>query len=284
MDSDLRLAPQYHNTAQHYWMVAALAVLYYDYVLTFADEVRYFWNTSRMSTFAMLFLVSRYISLVSHVPIAVMALGTPDPLICNRLRQYHQILTGLIMIIVSMLLVIRTYGLCFCNRQILHRLLAILGVVCVVGAVLVITGQAISPMTPGGDVNDTCGFQLGGKSRYFFAAGWSVITVFDSIIFWVTIRQAIYFRSVPTIENSVFTLMAYDGVIYYGIVLFMYITNILSFLIASPQYQGFLTTATNVLSTSLMSRMMINIRHSQRDATLGLSKCSKCQLDALMAV
>lgn len=124
------------------------AVLYYDYVLTFADEVRYFWNTSRMSTFAMLFLVSRYISLVSHVPIAVMALGTPDPLVrrhpplssrpprtcitlkcgplpllqmyagllsarrgivnadarndrCNRLRQYHQILTGLIMIIVS---------------------------------------------------------------------------------------------------------------------------------------------------------------------------------------
>lgn len=35
--------------------------------------------------------------------------------------------------------------------------------------------------------------------------------MFDSIIFWVTIRQAIYFRSVPTIENSVFTLMAYDG-------------------------------------------------------------------------
>lgn len=84
--------------------------------------------------------------------------------------------------VLVVLLVIRTYGLCFCNRQILHRLLAILGVVCVVGAVrcfrscvcagflaeaaqvLVITGQAISPMTPGGDVNDTCGFQLGGKS------------------------------------------------------------------------------------------------------------------------
>ena len=48
--------------------VPRIAILYYDYLLTFGDEVRFFWRR-RPGSVTILFFVNRYLSIVGNVPV-----------------------------------------------------------------------------------------------------------------------------------------------------------------------------------------------------------------------
>src|SRR6266404_5478142 len=49
-----------------------LAILYYDYVLTFSREVEYFWPKSyRTSWISLLFFLNRYLAIFGNIPIAL---------------------------------------------------------------------------------------------------------------------------------------------------------------------------------------------------------------------
>lgn len=45
------------------------AVLYFDYLLTLGDEVRFVWPTKRLTLVAIVFYLNRYISLLGYIPI-----------------------------------------------------------------------------------------------------------------------------------------------------------------------------------------------------------------------
>lgn len=47
------------------------AILYYDYLLTFGDEVRFFWRRKKTNCFTILFFLNRYVQLVGNVGIAM---------------------------------------------------------------------------------------------------------------------------------------------------------------------------------------------------------------------
>ncbi|PIL24117.1 hypothetical protein GSI_13869 [Ganoderma sinense ZZ0214-1] len=55
----------------NYLSVAAFTVLYYDYALTFTDEVNYFWKSASLSVFSTLFVLNRYLGLIGTIPIIV---------------------------------------------------------------------------------------------------------------------------------------------------------------------------------------------------------------------
>lgn len=52
-----------------------LAVLYYDYTLTIADEVKFFWKTASFSWASVLFVLNRYLGLFGHIPVIVVYFG-----------------------------------------------------------------------------------------------------------------------------------------------------------------------------------------------------------------
>lgn len=50
-----------------------LVILYYDYSLTFADEVARFWNRKNFTWASFLFFVNRYLVLLGNIPIMIEA-------------------------------------------------------------------------------------------------------------------------------------------------------------------------------------------------------------------
>jgi len=60
-----------------------------------------------------------------------------------------------------------------------------------------------------------------------------------------------------------FTLMLRDGTIYYGVLAMLYIADIVTFLIAPPPAKGITVTFTNVILSTAMNRLMLNIREDQ---------------------
>lgn len=44
------------------------AIIYYDYILTLGDEIRFFWGR-KTSSVALLYFANRYISMIGHIPV-----------------------------------------------------------------------------------------------------------------------------------------------------------------------------------------------------------------------
>lgn len=56
-------------------------ILYYDFLLTFDDEVRFFWHR-KWNSVTILFFLNRYLPLVGHVPGIVKVLATWSIKVC----------------------------------------------------------------------------------------------------------------------------------------------------------------------------------------------------------
>jgi len=78
-----------------YWMhligSRSTAILYYDYLLTFRDEVEYFWKRSGRSLVAVLFYISRYFALLGNVPVLVFRFWSEHEIVSAILLIYSNI-------------------------------------------------------------------------------------------------------------------------------------------------------------------------------------------------
>jgi hypothetical protein len=52
------------------------ALLYYDYLLTLFDEIKYVWR-NKFSLISYVFVLNRYLSVVGYIPIVYFYLGAP---------------------------------------------------------------------------------------------------------------------------------------------------------------------------------------------------------------
>ncbi|PSR72993.1 hypothetical protein PHLCEN_2v11097 [Hermanssonia centrifuga] len=56
-------------------MLPLTAILFFDYLLTLADEVRLFWVPRRPSFVVMFFFAARYGTILGHIPVVVGQVG-----------------------------------------------------------------------------------------------------------------------------------------------------------------------------------------------------------------
>lgn len=74
-----------------------LALLYYDYALTFGREFNLFWSLKSFKRWgSILFLLNRYCGVIGHAPIFVEIFTRPGSALCGHLHLYHQFL-GIVM-------------------------------------------------------------------------------------------------------------------------------------------------------------------------------------------
>ncbi|KAH8101874.1 hypothetical protein BXZ70DRAFT_932266, partial [Cristinia sonorae] len=240
---------------QRYLNLVAFAILYYDYGLTASQEYERYWFTGTFTWTALLFFVMRYISVFGHVPvIAHIFLDDEGPL-CSAMLLYHQILAMLIQLLVGILLVVRTYALYNRNRWVLFGTLTVglSGIGVAAWAILFPHGQS-TIRTPGSG----CDMSLSQVQGTYFAIAWGAMLVFDALIFALTVCRA--FVHSRKARGSLFGIMLRDGSIYFGCMAGANLGNIITFIICSPGLKGVPTILTNVLSTTLISRLMLNIR------------------------
>ncbi|KAJ3509914.1 hypothetical protein NLJ89_g4963 [Agrocybe chaxingu] len=242
--------------------VIAFSLLVYEYCLTFVAEVERFWSVRGINWASGLFYLNRYMVLVGHIPVMIeyfWSTSNPDKLRmlvlitsitlilhnfdprCDRLQAYHQYLAVVIQFVVACMLIMRMYALYGRSRFVLALY------VCVTAA---------AGALPAG---------------IRFAAAWSGMLIFDSLVFGMTLYKSL---TLPRLRGvNLISVLLRDGSMYFGIIMASNFANVLTFLLGGPFTRGVPTTFTNVISSVMISRLMLNLRHP---SLIPHEKCDTC--------
>ncbi|KAH8979738.1 hypothetical protein EDB92DRAFT_1954688 [Lactarius akahatsu] len=236
-----------------------LAILYYDYLLTLPLEIQYLWHPNKLGWFTVACLLNRYLPIFGHIPLAPVArlLNPALQQLCQGLHVYHEIFGIFVQSLAGLLCLIRVYAL-------YGRSLRVLGILFSVGIGSILVGcwamigsrragvetiQVISSVTG-------CNQYMPIEGGRYAALTWLGMLVFDSAIFSLTLYKAITMgRGIRLLD-----VIVRDGAMYYSALFIMNLTNILILLFAPPLLKNSTTSITNVLSITLVSRLMLNLR------------------------
>ncbi|KAI9065135.1 hypothetical protein FKP32DRAFT_1568491, partial [Trametes sanguinea] len=243
-----------------------VAILYYDYLLTLFDEIDYFWKSANVSLVSVLFVIIRYVGLLAPIPVAIEYLADLPEIVrdlCRRLETYHQAYAIASQAIVAILLVIRTYALYERNKRILALLIVTHvggGIFCLIS--IVTNMSPVKTSIPMPFSFRGCNLGLTDKQGIHLALAWGAMLWFDTTIFVLTLLRALRMRR--HLPGGLLEIMFRDGTVYYGIMVAANVSNTITFLVGHPHsgspMKGLDTTLTNVLSTTLTSRLILNLR------------------------
>jgi hypothetical protein len=249
----------------------SFTLLFYDFLLTLDLEISRYWGTP-LSWPTLLFFLNRYLTLLGNVPAVVQRFwttpSTPDKIkICRQLAYYHQWFIIATQIIIGAILFLRTYALYGKDKRILGLMAAVgacmIGV-CIWGAIF--AGRAVD-VWPGANVpvDIGCFHEITHVQSTGLIIAWGSMTVFDCLIFFLTLYRALSRRYSTGLH--LLRVLLRDGSLYFGVVLISNVSNILTFVFGGLYTRGVLTTFTNIVSSILISRLMLNIRNPALSTT-----------------
>jgi len=246
----------------YYMVLIPFTFTLFDYILTFSWEVERVWKTSRLNWATGFFYFNRYVCLLGHIPVVFEYFwSTSSPRkheICRVLRTYHQGLAVIIQAVVACMLVMRIYALYGGRRIILVFYILILSAAFIIGSWSLTIGKTREPRREV-DLPIGCGANL----THFFATrcavAWGSMFLFDALIFAMTAYKS---ATLPRLRGaSLINVLFRDGAIYFGVIAVSNLTNILTFLLGTAFTRGILTMFTNSISSVMISRLVLNLRH-----------------------
>ncbi|KAF4591231.1 hypothetical protein EYR40_009834 [Pleurotus pulmonarius] len=210
--------------------LSPVAILFYDFSLTLGTESKRFWEYPVWSSAAVLFYLNRYVGLSGHIVIAFFFLkpdflvNTNAPKSCSKFELFSELHVALIHIIISGILIIRTSALYNNDRRIKYGLCFLLFLMIVNGLVQWCIRTSKGPH--GSPVNQAVVENSPLKRNCYIPYGH---------------QQSI-------------------GCIYFALLLISNVPNILVILLSPPYLKNLLPMFVNALSSTAMSRLMLNLR------------------------
>ncbi|KAF9525441.1 hypothetical protein CPB83DRAFT_859565 [Crepidotus variabilis] len=249
----------------YYVNVISFTILYYDYYLTFPVEVERMWRRGTGFSWAVgLFYLNRYMALFGHIPVVVeyfWRTSSPNKprvsAICNLLQSYHQYLAIVVQVIVAALLAIRIYALYERSRRVLIFVLVVIFTALGVGCWSVVSQRRV--IKPEIYVPVGCAITLNYDEAIHMTIAWGGMFVFDLIIFSMTLYKSLVLPRLR--ETSLLSILMRDGAVYFACIVASNLANMLTFIYGTPFTRGVGTTFTNVISSTMTSRLMLNLRH-----------------------
>ncbi|KAJ7751542.1 hypothetical protein DFH07DRAFT_826351 [Mycena maculata] len=244
-----------------YVSITSFTILFYEYLLTLDQEILTYWGTG-LTWATVLFYLNRYMSLVGSLPIVLESFWNTNNLnklqACHILRTYHQYYAIAAQAFVAAILIMRTYALYERNRRLLFSMLAVAAAAAITGACLIFSGKGDSDALEKLLVEVGCasGLEISSSRRLGYA--WTGMLVFDSMIFVLTALKALAASRAQ--RGGLIFLLIRDGSLYFLVMVASNCGNILSFMYAGPYVRGVGTTFTNVISSIMISRLMLNLR------------------------
>ncbi|KAJ7488254.1 hypothetical protein FB451DRAFT_1226808, partial [Mycena latifolia] len=246
-------------------------ILFYDYFLTLEWEISRYWGSP--STWPnILFFANRYGTLLGNIPVVMQYFwseeSTPtkiavslymNSILCRGLESYHQYFIIATQLMVGVMLILRTHALYERNKRVLTLMIAVAVGGVVVGLWSVITGKT-------GDTDDNlrlyfgCNYAISEEQGISLASAWAGVAVFDCMIFLLTLYK-VFSRRRPSGTNLL-TILLRDGgrlsdYIYSRVMFMSNLSNIITFVLFT---RGIATTFTNIISSIMISRLMLNLR------------------------
>ncbi|KAJ6568992.1 hypothetical protein B0H19DRAFT_1256677 [Mycena capillaripes] len=247
MDSDT-LAMAYGHQFKQLWLFISLAVLCYDHLLTFGDEINFIWRRPKRLSF-FLFVTLRYVSLLSNIGMMVLALGDVplemSPIVPRENRADYSPMY-------SAMLGLRIYAMYNFNKIVLLFLIAV-GAITVLLAMWSITGDTwvLATQVSG------CEYPVSKQSAIRMAGAWEAQFFCDANVFVLTVIRA--YLQPFRMPGSILSHMMRDGALYFAVIALVNLGNILMYYLGNPWIAGSLSWFTTTLSVTMISRLMLHL-------------------------
>ncbi|KAH9953074.1 hypothetical protein BC827DRAFT_1273858 [Russula dissimulans] len=264
---DIDIGP---NAAEDVWIssvihVSAMVILYYDYMLTLNREIELLWpphNKQGWATTAC--LLNRYISVLGYLPLVVSFFIPLDfPLFdrsCVGLHAYFECLMTFAQFVTGILCLIRVYAIYSKSRRILGFLAFTGGISLVVSA-----GAILASHYKSGNVIPVLSSFVGcsqftpsSKGRFYDIA-WVGVSFFDSVIFSLTLYRAYELGG----GIRPMDVIVRDGAMYFSVLFIINLGNVFNLQFSPHLLRSSTSTVTNVLSSTLVSRLVLNLREQK---------------------
>ncbi|KAF8172972.1 hypothetical protein K438DRAFT_171476 [Mycena galopus ATCC 62051] len=159
-------------------------------------------------------------------------------------------------VLIGVMLILRTYALYERSKYVLVLMLAVAAGTVGVGIWSVIMSTSDDSID---DLYTGCNFKTSRAEANSLAVAWASLTVLDSTIFLLTLYKV--FRRHRSNGLDLSTVILRDGSLYFGVMVVSNLANILTLVIDNNPYsRDSATTFTNLISSIMISRLMLNMR------------------------
>ncbi|KAJ7897605.1 hypothetical protein B0H14DRAFT_3853217 [Mycena olivaceomarginata] len=228
-------------------------LLVYDHLLTLEWEISRYWGEAFTLTVPnVLFFANRYGTLFGNIPVIIPYFWNSQSLtgrITTCGLSFCLVNPDKLTVLVGVMLFLRTYALYERSKRVLVLML----------------GVAVGTVAVGLTSDDTsinpyfgCNFTTSRSEGNSLAVAWAGVTIFDSTIFLLTLYRV--FGRHRANEPDLFTILLRDGSLYFGVMVMSNLVNILTLVIGNPYSRGIATTFTNIISSIMITRLMLNLR------------------------
>jgi len=262
-------------------LASSLVILYYDYLLTLPEEIARYWDSQRKASLAWsLFFLNRYFCLLGHIPIIFqlfwLSSDSRHTKTCAQLVKVHEYMITIGQVIIGICLLLRTYALYGRTRLMLAILTmtALAEMVYVVWQTVAEKGSSTPSSISG---FEGCLLPIGPQASSQLRSLWIDQLCFDVLIFALTLYKAVQaFRGGG---SSILSIMLRDGTIYFGVMIITAIVGIIDFGFFPSYVRGVTASFGNVLASTMLSRLMLNLRDPKLGSTGGSQGHFTTELD-----
>ncbi|KZP23492.1 hypothetical protein FIBSPDRAFT_952013 [Athelia psychrophila] len=218
--------------AIYFTTLIPFVILYYDYSLTFADEVERFWNRNNFTWTSLFFFINRYLVLLGNIPV-----------LCQGITNYHAFLEILSQLVIGIMLIMRVYAMYGRSRWIIVLFAIVIVVAVTVGCWANFSGpraQTIEAIF----YYAGCNGSLPQTQAIRLALAWMGQLGFDALVFFLTLYKSFVLRGSKS-KHLISTLLR-DGSLYFGIMTIFNVGNIVTIVTAPPYFKGVAIFGSNV--------------------------------------
>lgn len=248
-----------------YVLFAAYTFLVYDHIITFGDEMTYFWRRP-VRQGAFWFFLNRYVAFFGNT----FALGLefsnfPEStrlIDCNKFGFFRQVLLIFQLLIVAAFLGMQTYALYNRSRRILVFLL-FSGISLVSVALILTYAWPATALWEPRIRGCYTGTPQEVANRY--AAAFEANFLFDTLVFFLTMYRTWTGKAALSTSRKRLTLVALvfrNGALYYGAMALVNFANIMTIYFARPFLKGSVGNFASGMCVTLMSRLMLSLQRS----------------------
>lgn len=246
-----------HLRIEDGFFLVAVTILFYDFILTFGDEVELVWKTT-YSPINILFIANRYFAIMACT-ICIVALFSPNWSLsrCQHFAKFEGVFTEVVVLISEIMLIMRVYAVHKKNNLVLLLLSSIwTAQLCLMSFTLRNSGPVIIPRT---SVTFGCVLvpnpNIGDLDLFFIVPS----VVFDGVTI-ILLLWGLYSRTENKNTSSLFRVLLRDGVLYFAVVVFVNTAWISTGLTLATDLKNILAVPSTVMTNVLISRLTLNLK------------------------
>ncbi|TFK47504.1 hypothetical protein OE88DRAFT_1665666 [Heliocybe sulcata] len=257
---------------RNYLHLMSITILYYDHLVTLASEIRHIW--AHVRTFgSIIFILNRYIAFGGNVAVTLYSFKTLSGESCKREARFRQILLVVNVILSGVILTTRTYALWNRSKRVLTIMLGSAAILVAVACWAMLGGMTSSASNETG-----CHISVSRSAGIYEATAWEAGFIYDVLIFVLTVLRTYRTPNVRLGKSNaggsvnLIYLLLRDGAVYFAIMAFANLSNMLTYYLADDSLRGVLSTFASSISVVMVSRLMLNLYEAAEETDTSRSQ------------